>query len=102
MDFGCDSFAQLASRIRGQLVADSLERALAVYCVLPGAHRILEDNETWQHSFNTSVTLEELELDAEIDLTEEKLSIESIRLQFIENERDSLMSRISEVGLPFI
>ncbi|CDI84804.1 hypothetical protein EPH_0048130 [Eimeria praecox] len=58
--------------------------------------QILEEDEDRRRSFNNTVPLENLEVETEIHETQDKLAVERIRLQFIEDERDALTAQISE------
>ena len=59
--------------------------------------RIVEEDEELRRSFYTSSFLEDQEVETDINDIQEKLSMEQIRLRFIEDEQDDLASRISEV-----
>ncbi|CDJ58837.1 Early endosome antigen 1, related [Eimeria maxima] len=56
----------------------------------------IEEDEERRANFNSTVPVEDLEVETEISAAQDKLAVERIRLKFIEDERDALITQISE------
>ncbi|CDJ49289.1 hypothetical protein, conserved [Eimeria brunetti] len=90
---------ELRSVRTGLLRAEELEEAeigRRVEALKEQERQILEEDEERRRSFSSTVPLEDLEIETEIQETQDMLAVERIRLQFIEDERDALISQISE------